>query len=51
MALEDRRALIDTLQKAPFSALLGLKIESAANGASVVRMPFNLRLLNYGGPK
>jgi len=51
MAAEDRRALIDTLQKAPFSALLGLKIESAADGASVVRMPFNLRLLNYGGPK
>ena len=51
MAAEDHRALVDALQKAPFSVLLGLKIESAANGIAVVRMPFNLRLLNDGGPK
>ena len=51
MTIEDRRALVDALQKAPFSILLGLKIESAANGDAVVRMPFDLRLLNDGGPK
>jgi len=51
MAADDRRALVDALEKAPFSVLLGLKIESAANGGAVVRMPFNLRLLNDGGPK
>jgi uncharacterized protein (TIGR00369 family) len=51
MTIEDRRALVDSLQRAPFSRLLGLKIESSANGAAVVRMPFNLALLNDGGPK
>jgi uncharacterized protein (TIGR00369 family) len=51
MTIEDRRALVDSLQQAPFSKLLGLKIESSANGDAVVRMPFNLELLNDGGPK
>jgi uncharacterized protein (TIGR00369 family) len=51
MPIEDRRALIEALEKAPFAVLLGLKIESAAGGAAVVRMPFNLALLNEGGPK
>jgi uncharacterized protein (TIGR00369 family) len=51
MPIEDRRALIEALGKAPFAVLLGLKIESAAGGAAVVRMPFNLALLNEGGPK
>ena len=51
MTIEDRRALVDSLQQAPFSGLLGLKIESSANGDAVVRMPFNLALLNDGGPK
>ncbi len=51
MPTEARRAHLDALEKAPFSILLGLKIESAAGGAAVVRMPFNLRLLNDGGPK
>jgi uncharacterized protein (TIGR00369 family) len=46
-----RRAQIAALEKAPFAILLGLKIESADDGAAVVRMPFNLRLLNDGGPK
>lgn len=30
--------------------MLGLKIESAADGVATVRMPFDLRLLNEGGP-
>ncbi len=40
-----------SIEHAPFSALLGLKIESAANGEARVRMPFRLDLLNEGGPQ
>jgi uncharacterized protein (TIGR00369 family) len=50
MANQDRSHFIRLLEQAPFSALLGLKIESAANGAALVRMPFDLRILNEGGP-
>ncbi|HXN13278.1 MAG TPA: PaaI family thioesterase [Candidatus Acidoferrales bacterium] len=50
MAKQDRRGVIRLLEQAPFSAMLGLKIESATNGAALVRMPFDLRLLNEGGP-
>ena len=39
-----------SLERSPFSAILGLKVESAGAGAAVVRMPFDLRLLNDGGP-
>jgi uncharacterized protein (TIGR00369 family) len=41
---------IASLEQSPFSAILGLKVESVSAGAAVVRMPFNLRLLNDGGP-
>jgi uncharacterized protein (TIGR00369 family) len=40
-----------SIERAPFSALLGLKIESAVNGEARVRMPFRLDLLNEGGPQ
>ena len=40
-----------SLERAPFSAILGLKIVSAENGDAVVRMPFSEKLLNDGGPK
>ena len=40
-----------SIERAPFSALLGLKIESAVNGVARVRMPFRLDLLNEGGPQ
>ena len=40
-----------SLERAPFSAILGLKIVSAENGDAVVRMPFAEKLLNDGGPK
>ncbi len=40
-----------SIERAPFSALLGLKIEAAANGEARVRMPFRLDLLNEGGPQ
>ena len=51
MANTDRSALVGVIERAPLAALLGLKIESAASGVAVVRMPFNVRLLNDGGPK
>ena len=50
MANQERSRFIRLLEQAPFSALLGLQIESAANGAALVRMPFDLRILNEGGP-
>jgi uncharacterized protein (TIGR00369 family) len=40
-----------SIEHAPFSALLGLKIEHAASGEARVRMPFRLDLLNEGGPQ
>jgi uncharacterized protein (TIGR00369 family) len=49
-AKRDRSSFIQLLERAPFSALLGLKIESAAGGSATVRMPFDLRILNEGGP-
>lgn len=50
MATQDRNRIIQTLERAPFAAMLNLKIESAAGGAATVRMPFDLRILNEGGP-
>jgi uncharacterized protein (TIGR00369 family) len=49
MADQDRSRFVRVLESAPFAAMLGLKIESAADGAALVRMPFDLRLLNEGG--
>jgi uncharacterized protein (TIGR00369 family) len=50
MATQDRSEFVKALGRAPFSQVLGLKIESAADGVATVRMPFDLRLLNEGGP-
>jgi uncharacterized protein (TIGR00369 family) len=50
MANVDPRLAFQSLERAPFSAALGLKIESAENGAAVIRMPFSTRILNDGGP-
>ena len=50
MADQDRSSLLRAIESAPFSAMLGLRIESAADdGSAQVRMPFDLRLLNQGG--
>jgi uncharacterized protein (TIGR00369 family) len=46
----DRYPALASLEQAPFSIMLGLKIESATEGEAVARMPFDLRLLNAGGP-
>jgi uncharacterized protein (TIGR00369 family) len=40
-----------SIERAPFSALLGIRIESAGNGEARVRLPFRLDLLNNGGPQ
>ena len=40
-----------SIERAPFCALLGIRIESAAGGEARVRMPFRLNLLNEGGPQ
>ena len=47
---QDRKRFIELLERAPFSTTLGLKIESADQGSATVRMPFDLRILNDGGP-
>jgi uncharacterized protein (TIGR00369 family) len=51
MADPDRSRFIKLLEEAPFSQMLGLKVESAIGGAAIVRMPFSLRILNEGGPR
>jgi uncharacterized protein (TIGR00369 family) len=38
------------LEQQPFTALLGIKIESASEGEASARLPFGLKLLNAGGP-
>jgi uncharacterized protein (TIGR00369 family) len=48
--LFDRYPALASLELAPFSIMLGLKLDSAAEGEAVARMPFDLRLLNAGGP-
>ena len=40
----------DLIERAPFAAMLGLRIESAHEGEAVVRLPFSPKLLNGGGP-
>jgi uncharacterized protein (TIGR00369 family) len=50
MSDQDRTDVIQLLERAPFSAMLGLKIESADQGSATVRLPFDLRILNDGGP-
>ncbi|HZO80298.1 MAG TPA: PaaI family thioesterase [Candidatus Binataceae bacterium] len=43
-------AVLAEMEAGPFSAALRLKIEEYAEGTAVVRMPFDLRSLNAGGP-
>ncbi|MBV8775406.1 MAG: PaaI family thioesterase [Deltaproteobacteria bacterium] len=44
----ERFPVLRELTEGPFSALLGLRVESATEGKVTVRMPFHQRLLNYG---
>ncbi|MGH7917139.1 MAG: PaaI family thioesterase [Candidatus Binataceae bacterium] len=48
--LSRQNPAISLLEQAPFSLLLGLRVESAENGEAVARMPFEIKLLNHGGP-
>jgi uncharacterized protein (TIGR00369 family) len=38
-----------SLERSPFSAIVGLKIVAAEKGEAIVRMPFSEKLLNDGG--
>jgi uncharacterized protein (TIGR00369 family) len=46
----DRKAAFESLERAPYAQMLGLKIVSARDGEALARMPFSERLLNDGGP-
>ena len=50
-AAHQRFPALQQLLEGPFSALLGLTIDSASQGKATVRMPFHPRLLNYGPPE
>lgn len=43
------RASLGTIEQAPFSQLLGFRIEAADHGRARLRLPFSERLLNPGG--
>ena len=47
---EHRRALA-AMMDGPFVAMLKLRLEAAAHGVARVRLPFDLAILNAGGPK
>jgi uncharacterized protein (TIGR00369 family) len=48
---EKRPEAIDVLERAPYAAMLGMRVESAHGGVAVARLPFRPALLNYGGPE
>ncbi|MGO9452407.1 MAG: PaaI family thioesterase [Candidatus Binataceae bacterium] len=48
--MTSRKESLDSIERAPYAAMLGLRIESAAAGIAVARMPFRPALLNDGGP-
>lgn len=47
--MASRRESLESIQRAPFAAMLGLRVESASDGQAVARMPFRPALLNDGG--
>lgn len=50
MPAKDRKASFESIERAPFAAILALRIESADDGVVVARMPFRPTILNDGGP-
>lgn len=46
----NRKASFESIERAPFAEILGLRIESAEDGVVVARMPFRPAILNPGGP-
>ncbi len=51
MAASNANPVLAELEGGPFSAVLGLKVESHAEGIATVLMPFATALLNSGGPE
>jgi uncharacterized protein (TIGR00369 family) len=49
MKPEQRPEAIEALERAPYAAMLGIRVESAQGGVAVARLPFRPALLNYGG--
>src|SRR5271156_948412 len=45
----DRKLAMESLERAPFAAMLGLRVVSSGPGEAVARMPFARQLLNDGG--
>src|SRR5437588_3686820 len=45
-----RRASLEAIENAPLSKLLGMKVDDAGDGSVRLRLPFDERLLNLGGP-
>jgi uncharacterized protein (TIGR00369 family) len=50
MAEGRESTVLAALEGGPFSSALRLRIEDHAEGIAVVRMPFDLSILNAGGP-
>ena len=50
MADAAHHEVLGELERGPFSAALGLKIEACGEGDATVRMPFAESILNAGGP-
>lgn len=48
---DEHRETLAIMMDGPFVATLGLRLESATDGAATVRLPFNLSILNAGGPQ
>jgi uncharacterized protein (TIGR00369 family) len=46
-----RPEAIDALERAPFAAMLGIRVESSRDGVAVAHLPLRPALLNYGGPE
>jgi uncharacterized protein (TIGR00369 family) len=45
----EREIALQSIERAPYAAMLGMRIESASGGIAVARMPFRPALLNDGG--
>jgi uncharacterized protein (TIGR00369 family) len=50
MPAKDRKASFESIERAPFAAILALRIESVEDCVVVARMPFRPAILNPGGP-
>jgi uncharacterized protein (TIGR00369 family) len=51
MVDDEHRQALTIMMDGPFVATLRLRLESATDGAARVRLPFDLSILNAGGPQ